>query len=251
MMHLAVYTSSIANGSVLLQVTQLADPIIAPLNNGFQVPPDLPYLGLAAGVGTNLTRFQLTSGSIRKLFPWDFEPVNVGTAIESPARVHNFMGAPYPLTANEELDAFALQSNAAAQREYVAVIFTDGPVRPLIGPIQTIHATSSTTLTANAFTACALTLDNGLDGGTYAVMGARCFSAGALFFRFVPRGGGNPKRPGGLAVQARDGLNADGQRYGGWGEWLRFSNTAVPQIEVLSTSADTSEEFYLDLMKVG
>lgn len=251
MFHLAAYTSSIANGSVLLQVTQLSDAIIAPLNNGFQVPPTLPNLMYAAGVGTNLTRFQLTSGSIRSLFPWDFEPVNVGTAIESPTRWHNFTTQPVPLTVNEELDAFCVQSNAGAQREFILVAFCDGPVIPAKGRIQTIHATATTTLVANAWTACTLTLDNGLDGGTYAIVGARAFSAGALAFRFVPRGGGNPFRPGGFAGQARDFLSAEGQRYGGWGTWMQFANTSIPQVEFLSTSADTAEEVYLDLIKIA
>jgi len=238
MMHLAVYTSNITNGSVLLQVTQLADAILPPLNNGFQVMPDIPNLLMTAGVGTNLTRFQLTSGSIRKMFPWDFEQVNVGTLIGAPARYHDFTLNPIPLDLNEELDAFCVQSNAGAQREYVAVWLSDGPVAQRNGRIQTIHGTLSTTLVANAWTGGTITLDNGLDGGTYAIVGARAFSAGGLFFRFIPRGGGNPKRPGGFMSQARDALPPPGQRYGGWGEWLRFTNIAVPQVEFLSISAD-------------
>lgn len=251
MMHLAVYTSTIAAGAVLLQLTQLADPIIPAINNGFQVMPAVPNLMAAAGVGTNLTRFQLTSGSIRGMFPWDFDRVNVGPAIENPARFHDFSNNIIPLGLNEELDAFCVQSNAGAQREYVAVWFTDYQPQQATGKWQTIHATATVTLTANVFTPVTLVLDNGLDGGTYAIVGASCFSAGALFFRFVPRGGGNSYRPGGFAGQARDFLCPPDQRYGGWGQWMTFTNTAVPQIEVLSVSADTSEEFYLDLIKIA
>jgi len=54
-----------------------------------------------------------------------------------------------------------------------------------------------------------------------------------------------------LMSQVRDFYPPLGQRYGGWGEWMRFTNTAVPQVEFLSISADTSEEVFLDLIKVG
>ncbi len=251
MFHTAAYTSSIANGSVLLQVTQLADPIIPAINNGFQVMPSTPFLMGVAGVGTNLTRIQLTSGTIRNLFPWDIEGVNVGTVIESPARWLDLTTQPFALGLNEELDAYALQSNAGAQQEYVAVWFSSGAVIPSYGQIQTIHGTSSTTLVAKAWTSCSITLDNGLDGGTYAIVGAYAFSASALFFRFVPRGGGNSYRPGGFAGQVRDFLPPPGQRNGGWGQWMTFSNTAIPQVEFLATAADTSEEIFFDLMKIA
>jgi len=250
MYHTACFTSSIANGSVLLQVTQLADPIIAPANLGFLVKQEIPNLGMVCGVGTNLTRIQLSSGSIRKLFPWDMDSVNVGTVLENPVRYLDFMSAPIPLDITEELDAFALQSNAGAQNEYIFVNFTDGPVKPVSGRMQTMHAVGSTTLVANKWTAVSLTLDNGLDGGLYSIVGMSAFSAGALFARILPRGT-TAFRPGVPAAQARDQSIPHPWRYGGWGELMRFPNTAVPQVEFLSVSADTAEEVYFDLIKVG
>ena len=250
MFHVAMFNSSIANGAVLLQVTNVADVILATSNKGFFVKDTLPNLMAVAGVGTNLTRFQLTSGSIRKLFPWDFDRVNVGTVLENPVRFFDFSSAPIPLDKNEELDAFCVQSNAGAQQEYIAAWFCDGPVRPVTGRVQTMHATGATTLTANGWTAVPLTLDNGLDGGLYSIIGLSAFSAGALFARVIPRGN-SAYRPGVPAAQARDQSIPAPWRYGGWGEFVQFPNTAVPQIEFFSTTADTAEEVYLDLVKVG
>lgn len=250
MFHLALYSSSIANGAVLLQVTNVPDIVLATSNKGFFVKDTLSQLAWCAGVGTNLTRFQLSSGSIRKMFPWDFDRVNVGTVLENPVRFHDFTANPYQLDINEEIDAYCVQSNAGAQQEYIAACFSDGPLRPVQGKIQTMHATGATTLTANAWTAVPLTLDNGLDGGQYAIVGMSAFSAGALFARVIPRGN-SAYRPGVPAAQARDQSIPANWRYGGWGEFVRFPNTAVPQIEFFSVSADTSEEVYLDLIKVG
>ena len=239
MYHSVAYSSSIANGSVLLQITNVSDPIIATSNKGFFVKSDIPNLGALCGVGTNLTRMQLSSGSIRKLFPWDFDSVNVGTVLENPVRLFDFMQAPVPLDINEELDAYVLQSNAGAQTEYVFANFTDGPVKPVSGRIQTMHATSSTTLVGGAWTACTLTLDNGLDGGLYSIVGMSAFSATCLWARLVPRGT-SAFRPGVPGAQARDQAPPHPWRYGGWGELLRFPNTAVPQVEFFSTAADSA-----------
>ena len=248
--HSVMYSSSLAIGAALLQVTNVNDPIVATTGKGFIVPPTLSQLAMVAGVGVNLTRAQLTSGSIRKMFPWDIDRMNVGTAIESPTRYTDLTMSPFQLTPYEELDAFATQSNAAAQQASVFVTLCDGPMRPVIGPCQTVHATSSTTLVANAWTACTMVLDNGLDGGTYAIVGASALSADGQFFRLAPRGG-PVNRPGGFCTQTRDGLVPAGQRYGGWGQWMQFQNLQPPQVEFFSAAADTSEEVYFDLIKVG
>jgi hypothetical protein len=78
----------------------------------------------------------------------------------------------------------------------------------------------------------------------------RCLSAGALAFRVVPSGSsdGNVFRPGGIGVQTEDQLDHPFQRKGGWGKWLDFTNTTVPQIEIFSLSNDTSEEGIFDIV---
>ena len=247
---LALYDASIANGSTLLQVGALADVVIAPANSGFLVNAALPKIMRIAAVGTNLTRVQLSSGSIRDYAPFDVGPVNVGTKIESPARFVDFSAAPIDLVVNEELDAFGVQSNAGAQRITVAVWFCDGPVRPVSGRFFTMHWTATTTLTANGWTSFLPVFDNGLPGGTFVIAGSRMISAGALFHRFITRGGPSI-RPGTFSQQSQDDLPLDGARYGQMGEFIRFSNTTLPQIEVFSRSADNSEEGYLDLIQIA
>jgi hypothetical protein len=248
--HLSLYDASIAAGSVLLQVAALADPYIAPAGNGLLVHSKVPKLARVAAVGTNLTRVQLTSGSIRRYTPLDIAPVNVGTVIESPARMIDYFDAPVDLAVNEELDAFGVQSNVGAQRITVAVWFADGPRRPVKARPFSVHFTNTATLTANAFTAFQPTFDSGLPSGTFVIGGARVLSAGGLFFRLIPRGG-ESNRPGGFMVQAQDGLTMSLDRDGDLGEWMRFTNTTPPQIECFSRSADTSVEGYLDLIQVG
>ena len=113
-----------------------------------------------------------------------------------------------------------------------------------------IFWSASVTLTVTAWSLIQMTLAQPLYPGQYAIVGARMKSAGGLAFRFVPAG--NPRgqawRPGGVAVQADDQLDWPRQRRGGWGKWLDFTNTTVPQIEVFSQSADTSEAGIIDIV---
>jgi hypothetical protein len=254
MFHLALYSASIANGSVLVQVAQVADVVVAPSGNGFLVPGIVNKLMRVAAFGTNLTRVQLTSASLRDYAPFDVGPVNVGTLVATPANFADFSNNPIPLAVNEELDAFGVQSNAGAQRITVGVWFCDGPVRSNDQRAFTVHWTATTTLVANAWTAAPITFDNGIPSGTFAIVGSRMISAGAAFHRWIPRGG-PAYRPGGFAGQAQSFNPLDGSRWSdyvsNWGEWMRFTNTTPPQCEVFSISADTTEEGYLDLVQVG
>lgn len=254
MQHMALYSSSIANGAVLLQVTAVADPIIASSGNGLLINAQLPFLWRVAAFGTNLTRVQLTSATLRDYAPFDVSPVNVGTALESPLRYLDLSDAPIKFQGVEELDVFGVQSNAGAQRITCAVWFADGPPRPIQGRVFTMHWTASTTLTANALTAITPVFDNGIPSGIFAIVGSRQISAGAAFHRYIPRGG-NPFRPGFPSAQAQDGYALDGSRYTdylqNWGEAMRFNNVTIPQIEVFSISADTTEEGYIDMIQVG
>jgi len=147
-----------------------------------------------------------------------------------------------------------VQSNAGAQRITLAAWFCDGPIRPYVGRGFTVHWTGTTTLAANGWTAAAITFDNGIPSGTFAIVGSRCLSAGALFHRWIPRGQ-SPYRPGGFAQQGQDDFPYDGSRYTdfvqNFGEWMRFTNTTPPQVEIFSRSADTTQNGFLDLVQVG
>jgi hypothetical protein len=250
--HVALYSAAIATAAANTQVNQLGDAVIATSVNGYLVNGFCPNIMRVVAVGNILNRAQLSSPSIRKYTPFDLNPVNIGTVIESPARMLHFEDSPFPLSVNEELDAYVTNSAVTSTQTTVAVWFCDGPIRPVNNNnIFTVHWTASTTLTANAWTAVTMSLDNGIPSGTFAIVGSRQKSAGALFHRFVPRGGSSTLRPGTTSVQAFDNFATEMDRYGNLGQWMQFTNTTPPQIEIFSGSADSSEEGFLDLLQVG
>jgi len=198
-----------------------------------------------------------------------YNPNNIGTAIETPPKFWDFSRNPKALRPTEEFDIFASQLNAGAETETVFVQFTDGVMiaAPQIAPgptingnnqLFTVHATAATTLTANAWTQVTPVLDQALPAGLYALVGARVVTAGALAFRMLPIV--QPLwRPGGVGSQTNDQLDPPGQRYinpldgsvSHWGVWLTFYQNTVPNVHIWSTSADTAEDMFFDLIKIS
>ena len=282
MFHLELFSSSIATGAnTFAQVTYFTpDNILPKLVSGMQVSPDIPYLLAVFGVGAHLVHVRPQSNS---MLPYPYptlSPNNRGSAFESPCRFWDFSLAPIPLRPTEEFDIFATQNSGGAESEYVACLFSDGKPMPIAAPpfppavasnpttpgrFFQVHWTTSTTLTAGAWSTVTPSFDQALYAGTYALVGARVYSATALFFRMFPAMG--PKwRPGGVAVQAYDQLDPPAQRgfnplngswnaptgnFGSWGAWLTFYQNIPPQIEIFATSADTAEEGWLDLIYLG
>ena len=269
--HMEYFRSSLASGvtDVLQQVNFVNSGILAPSSNGVQVSAMLSKLHSLFGVGAHLENISPQAASMLPLPYPNLASNNVGTAINTPAAVWDFCEAPKPLRPTETFNIYASQISAGAETETVFVQFTDGiitPAPPLAtapalngnGMFTVAHATATTTLTANAFTQVTPVLDLPLPAGLYALVGARVMSAGALAFRMAPIN--EPLwRPGGTAVQAATDLDYPNQRYvnnltgkiSKWGQWFTFYQNTVPNVQIFSTSADTKEDMWFDLIKIS
>jgi hypothetical protein len=251
MFHTSAFSSTITNANTLQQLTEIPDSIL-PASGAGLLSSRLNYLMALALAGTSLTRGQFQAPSLRDYGNIDVLPINIGTAFESPPRVDDFSRKMVPLAMSEEWDMFAAQNNGASSEiESGFVWSSDGNIDPFPAKkIVQIRFSASITLIANKWSLIQATLAQPLTAGQYALVGARCLSAGALAFRFVPSGSpsGANWRPGGIAVQTEDQLDHALQRKGGWGKWLDFTNTTLPQIEIFSLSADTSEEGIIDIV---
>jgi len=274
MFHSELYSSSngTSGATTFAQVNGLTtDNILPTQNQGYTVLQQLAYLAHVIGIGAHQCSVRPQANS---MLPYPYitqAPSNRGTAAESPVRMLDLTLIPFPLRPTEEFDVFASQNSGGAEIQYALVNFCDGPPRPAgivfnppalvpgtlqVGRAFTVHATGSTTLTANAFSSVALTLDQTLPPGTYALIGMRAFSAHGLFARMFPSV--PPQwRPGTICTQAYDALDPWYSRAwplpgGGvvapMGIWLTFPQNVLPQVEIYSTAADTAEEFWLDLV---
>jgi hypothetical protein len=269
--HLEYFRSSLASGvtNVLQQVTFVSTGVLAPSSNGVQVSAYLPKLHSLWGVGAHLENISPQAASMLPLPYPNLAGNNVGTKAQSPATVWDFSRNPKPLRPTETFNIFASQTAAGAETETVFVQFTDGivtPAPPLAtapalngnGMLTTAHATAATTQTANAFTQVTPVLDLPLPAGMYALVGMRVMAATGLAFRCAPIN--EPLwRPGGTCVQTPTALDWPGQRYinplngqvSNWGVWFTFFQNTVPNVQIFSTSADTAQDMWFDLIKIS
>jgi len=247
MFHLIAYDSSIANGSVFLQVNAVApDPFSNPQNNNYVIG-DLPYIIGATMFGVTAQRLQLRSPTLLQVFNNDIVPVRRSALATNILPNWSDLSAnPLKLKNSEQLSAYAIQGAVGAEREYIGVLLADGPVRPVTGQIFTARFTGTTTLVADSWTTCVMTAEQNLQVGTYTVVGARCKTATGVFFRVGTQG--YAWRPGG--VVGSDDMFPDPRqfRYGELGVWFTFKNTQTIALDVLATAGDTAETLELDVI---
>src|SRR5271157_5049752 len=115
MFHMELFRSSLASGAtdVFQQATYVAtNAVLAQLNNGVQVSAELSKLHSLFGVGAHLQSIRAQSPSMLPLPYPTYNPNNIGTAIESPAKFWDFVRAPKPLRPTEEFDIYASQISA-------------------------------------------------------------------------------------------------------------------------------------------
>ena len=259
--HTVVFTSSngTSGATTFIQTNFKTDQIIPTLNNGLQVPKQLNKLCFLAGLGTSLCNIRAQTPAFLP-YPWPtFAPVNRGSAFESPPRMWDGFKSPLPLNPTDEFDIYTAQNSGSSETEYVFVTLGDGLVQPApAGRFFSVHATGGTTVTAGAFTQCALTFDQAIPAGLYSVIGARAFGATMKAFRLAPAM--EPLwRPGGIGVATYDQMDPPGQRgyiYDGqvvapWGTWMTFYQNVPPQLDAFCTSADTAQEVWLDLVQIS
>ena len=231
----------------LTNVAALADPHIRVSGDDVVVPSGLNYVGGVYAIGADTTRAQLVSPSIRRRYPFEIVPVEVAAEPADPVKYFGLFDNPLQLDPDESLNAQCAENNASAGRSTVLVWLCDGAIAPITGAeIFTIRATNTSTLTAYAWTNGALTFNDTLPAGDYALVGARASSAGLIAFRFVFSQ--YAWRPGAIGMDTVGEVGAPIFRFGKLGEWGQFSHNTPPTVDFLSLSADTSQTVDLDLI---
>jgi len=244
---LAAWSES-QDSAVLVNIAALADQHLRVVADDVFVP----ILANLAGyhfMGANFTQGQIDTPTLRVQNLVDVEPADLADEPASLPAFHDLFSSPIPLTAGETMRTLMAEDAAGASRVSALVWFSDGPVTPVTGRIQTVRATGSTTLGANVWTAVPLTFSQTLPVGSYNVVGARFSSAGARAGRLIVPG--YSWRPGAPGVDADGDIDADRFRYGQAGVWATFASDNPPQAEFFSASADTSEVVHLDLIKTA
>ncbi len=249
MFTLVGYSESQDTGGNLTYVAALADQHVRVEGDNIVVPEEMANLCAALAVGATITQARVESPSLRRTLLLDLPEVNVNAEPVFPLAWSEMFTNPIPLDAFEPLRALVAEGAAGAERETVLIWLGDGAQASVGGEIYTVRATSSTTLTAYTWTNGALTFDQTLPAGRYQVVGMRAESTGLIAARLVFVG--LPWRPGCVGCDAAGDHIPPIFRRGRLGVWGEFAHDQPPTVDFLSVSADTSEEVWLDLIKVA
>lgn len=242
------YSQSQDTGGVLTAVDALLDPHVRVQGKDVIVPSLNKLIG-AFVTGANAQGAQFQSPTLRRFVNLDLYPFNQVADTGSPFAFIDRSEQPIELTVDEALNAYYAESAAGAERCYIAALLGDGDHRIPSGEIFTVRASGTTTLVANAWTNVPLTFTQVLPAGRYACVGAQAYTANGVFFRFYPNA--FEWRPGYLTNGFGFAGMGSRQRYGGLGVWFEFNHNTPPTCDFLANGASTSENVWLDLIKIS
>jgi hypothetical protein len=245
---LVAFSESQDTAGVLTSVQALVDQHITTDGDNILVPSFAPNLAGVFALGATISQAQVSAPSLRRALLYDVAPLNVGAEPVVRPYLHDRFMNPIPLEPSEGLQALVAEEAVGAERETVLMWLQGEYEEPAGGEVMTVRATSTTTLSANEWSLCSITLTQQLQAGRYQIVGMKAVSAGAVAARLVLPG--SEYRPGVIASDTIGDVSIQAQRYGKHGVFGEFEHTFVPQVEFLSVSADTSEEIYLDIIKI-
>ena len=222
--------------------------------------PDLNQLMLATVTSQTATAGAITSARIKSPSMGKTSDIDVavfettGTTLPivgSPCPLNNYLVSNRRLTPGEFLQFLTINSGTNSEETVAQIALGDGNYNnPYAGlPVETLLATSATTATAHAWTACSLTFSQALRAGTYAIVGMKAMGVSAIGARLIFANQG--ARPGCPAYLTESDIDNPIFRNGNLGVWGTFSHNNVPQLEIFADAADTAQQVYLDVVKIG
>ena len=251
-MHTMVgFLEDIDPAAAAVNITALQDDHIFTQGDDLRVPTLNQILAVAGGISILGTfGLRLESPSLRDINRLVVNPVNhladSDAEPSDPIALLDLSQHPRRLTTDEILQCVIDTNPAAAADQWAILVMGDGVQSQAQGEIITVRATGTTTVVARAWDSVALTFDDALPVGRYAVVGLRFISATAIAARLVFKPGA--WRPGCIGVDSELSQDHPLFRMGRLGVWGEFASVTPPDIEVLCDVADTAQTFFLDLI---
>lgn len=252
MFNLVAFFKSVAQDAALDNITPVSDPLVTiSANNRVIFPEDYQVLA-AHGNLPDATRFRLNTPSMRiialpELYP--FKP-SAAAGTNPPLVLPGDTAIRIPR--NDECGLDVSRGGAEAANCYAGLWVAPRRMPAPVGPIYTMRATASLTLTAGTWVGGTLTFDQILPFGRYAIVGMQATVNDGMYARLTFPGQ-TQYRPGVPCVEAvGDYINPQVFRYGAFGLFGYFDQTAQPGIEVLGDTAGAETPvILLDLVKVA
>lgn len=248
MIHLLAHATTIAAVGPTNE-TPVPDGIFS-IQNGFFMPQRNVNLLWAYANGLLRDQSIITTASIQQYSPVQVRPINLAAEPLSRPPYADYRNNPLLLKGQEAIQVASVNSATTSGVYHTLLQVADAPIRPVgQGDIYTMRGTAATTLVANAWTLLAVTWASNLPAGRYAAVGISGVTAGGIALRLVFED--TAWRPGGICLDIEGDEAPAMQLKGGCGILGEFTGNRMPNVEMLSISADTAEVVYLDFMRIG
>lgn len=248
----AFYTGANGVSAVYSQLNAVLDQSLPQDGaNRFLMPSDYTVIA-AYGLGLRLTALRINTPSLRNFILPEIYPVTQAVAPATTDSPTFYQNRGPSLKMNEGLELDYSSTSGAADLIWGALWIAPRIIAAPAGPVFTALATTTITAVSGSWVLGILTFNQALPVGKYAVVGMACVAANTVLARLVFTGENN-FRPG-CMVQKTYGSQyiEDWFRYGGMGLFGYFTNTTLPQLEILGDAAGAAAPtVYLDLVKVG
>lgn len=248
MYHTLAYTKSHDN-TANTDETPVPDGIIAIQNGHFFPQRDLT-LYAAVAMAATATRARIVTPSLRQISMPYIRPIEPAAVPGNRAAIADYRNSPLILRGLEEIEVDGTHTTAGGARFTIGLFAGWMPVPPMpMGTLITMRGVATNTVTANAWSLLSVTWADALPAGTYACVGLTAFGATCQLARMIFED--QQPRPGVVGITTITDQPNPLFTKGGIGVMGRFNSNRMPSIEYLCNAADTAQEVYMDLVRVG
>lgn len=245
--HTAAFFEDVAALATLSQVNALADNILSIRNNSFilQQDAEIPWVWLG---GASLTRARLVSASFRQVTNPEIRPYDQLITPSDDPNVMDMRRRPLRVRAQEELELQTTNDLAMGTENHTALVALDFGTPPApSGQRFTLHGSSVTAATVDAWSELTVTWDDDLPGGNWIVIGLEYVAADARAARLIFENQfWRPGVPGNTDLGNLPWLPS---KDGSLGIFGRFTAFRFPTVEVLNGAATAAHDVFLEIMR--
>lgn len=251
MHNLVAMYASVAQDAALTNLTPVTDPLITVQNSRFIFPTQVEIGCILANIPDG-SRVRINTPNLRSIALPEVYPVKTTAENGTNPPIQGPMWGTLRIPMNDEFGLDVSRAGAGAADCFAAIWYAPARTPAPGGPIISLRATFTATLTVGTWVNSALTFDQSLPYGKYACVGMQSTCGDAMFTRLAFPGQ-TQYRPGVPNIEAYGSyVNPQVFRMGQFGLFGVFDSTAQPSVEVLGhTAGAESGVVLLDLIKVS
>jgi hypothetical protein len=247
--HLAAYFASLTNGSTLTPVAAISDQVLSrtTANNYISPKPVKLYGWYPAGV--SISDAQINTPSLRYVGLPFAGQLNAALVVPSPPTLAWWGETGVRIPEVDEIQMLHSLGGAAPENEF-SLLWLMSQFKPITpGPTFRLKFTGAIVAVAGTWVAGTLTPFSTLPQGTYDVVGLDVVGANLIAGRLIFPG--STWRPGVLARNLISSVPHPHMVDGSLGCFGTFKSVNLPNLEILSSGANTVQTVYMDVVRTG